>query len=565
MILPFSNRHGRRGGQRGQVLIIFALSLVVLLALTGLGVDAGLAYVRRARLNKAVDAAALVTTRHLGKPDAQMRQFARDAVLANDPGATLSLTNDISIVYTYGANGLPVKVNVAVEARAVQPLSFIRILGFRDVNVSARAEAVRFPITMALIIDRSGSMEDNGGDDTIRDTIPGFLDNFVPGFDTVGIFTYSWSPVRELAFTTNFQSQAMTDLFSTSHANRIKFAGYTAPSDCIRMALQDMEQLQGFNERGVKKIVVFMTDGKFNAFRTRPPNVMGAFSNAPPGKTQSWWLENYLNDDGRYSSVAQWGTDGGGQSPRPSQSGPSYNYSSLAGGFTFVKTNSLGNGVFFRNLDCAIASSSGDSVVWAFNSVGVTQQFRYDLSGGGSYTNALIVAGKTAPSSESGYGGSNDSGKVLNDSSIRQIHPSYRFANVDIPNDSRNSFDRFKRDFRFLSAVDGNYKSITTGQNIRDEARGHALRYCAAARKTRTAPNRITIFCIGFGNSSQLDEDVLYEMANLDPDDQTAPYTPLDANQPYDESFGFTLARNPDELHRTYIALGIYLATRLTK
>ncbi|HPA17592.1 MAG TPA: vWA domain-containing protein [Verrucomicrobiae bacterium] len=559
MTPPISSA-GRRCPRRGQTLVLFALSLVVLLALTGLGIDGGLAYVRRARLNKAVDAAAIVTTRHIGKPEDQMRQYAYDAVHANDLKAVVNVTNDISIVFERDVTGLPIKVNVGVKARGVQPMTFMRVLGFNEVPVAASAEAVRFPIAMALIIDRSGSMTGNDGSTTIPATIPTFLSNFVPGFDTVGIYSYSWTAVRELGFTTNFQSQAMRDLFNTSD-NRIKFAGNTGPGDCLRMALQDMEQLRAYNEKGVKKIVVFMTDGKFNTFRTRPPNIMGAFSNAPPGTAQSWWEENYLSEDGLYSSTAQGGTDGSGMAPKRSQSGPSYNFSGEAGGFTFVRTNSIGSGVYFRNLDAVLGSASGDSLNWAFATVGTSQYFKFNQAGGGSYTNCLNVPGKL--DSASGYG--SDYSKVLNDSSIGEIHTRYRFANVSIPGDRRKSYERFVTDFRFLSADNGKWKAISDGDNIRAEARTHALRYCAAARKTRSDPRRVTIFTIGFGSDTQLDTDVLKKMANLNPGDSSPPYSAIDPNQPYDETFGFTLARNPDELNRTYIALGIYLATRLTK
>lgn len=552
-MMPLSSRSTSR---RSQVLVIFALALVVLLALVGFGIDGGLAYVRRARLNKAVDAAAIVTTRHIGKPEAVMRQYAYDAVRANDPNATLNPTNDISIRFTYDDRGVPIKVNVGVDARGVQPMTFMRVLGFDQVPVSAAAEAVRFPIAMAVIIDRSGSMTGNGGSTTIPATIPGFLENFIPGFDTVGIYSYSWTPVRELAFTTNFLGQAMRDLFNGS-SKRIQFSGYTSPADCLRMALQDMEQLRAYNERGVKKIVVFMTDGLFNTFRTRPPNVMGAFSAPPPGKSQSWWDENYLNTDPLYGSISQWGSDGSGIPPLRSLSGPSYRFPAEGGGFTFFATNRYGEGVIFRNLD-AVVNEAND---FRFPGIGITQRFSFAQPSGGAYTNAYLVAGKG--SSASGY----PEGVSINDSSnsrIKLINPRFRYQNVDLPNDSKNAIARFESDFRFLSSADGSWKRLRSS-DIQAEAREHALRYCDVARKDKTDPRRITIFTIGFGNDSQLDVDVLMKMANLNPSDRDAPYTPRNSNEPFDDTFGFTLARNSDELHRTYVALGIYLATRLTK
>lgn len=543
--------------RKGQTLIIFALSLVVLCGLVGFAVDSGIAYARRARLNTAVDAGAVVGTRYLGREDPDMRRLIHQAVLANDPGAILDRNTDISIQKILDANGLPIKVIIGVTARAIQPLTFMRvIMGNQSTIVSANAESVRFPIAMALIIDRSGSMTGNGGSTTIPATIPQFLSNFVPGFDTVGIYSYSWTTVRELPFCTNFQSQAMQNLFNGS-SSRIQFEGYTSPADCLRMAMQDMEQLQAYNEKGVKKIVVFMTDGLFNTFRTRPPDVMGAMSKPAPNRDQTWWDENYMSDDPLYGSTAQWGTDGGSVGPLPSLSGPSDDFSTQGGGFTCIYTNSSGRGVLFRNLDAMINESRN----LMFPGIGITQRFvfAHPSGGGRTYTNAYLVAAKQ--NSASGYG----EGVSINESSssrISLINPEFKYEDVGLPGD--DSIARFRNNLRFRSAANGNWKSIT-GDNIRAEAREHALRYCDVARKTRTDNRRVTIFTIGFGSDSQLDVDVLMKMANLSPSDRNAPYTAVDSNEPFDETFGFTLARNSDELQRTYIALGIYLATRLTK
>ena len=54
----------KRQGERGQVLILCALCLTVLLLFVGLAIDFGLAYVTKANLGKGVDAAALTAARY---------------------------------------------------------------------------------------------------------------------------------------------------------------------------------------------------------------------------------------------------------------------------------------------------------------------------------------------------------------------------------------------------------------------------------------------------------------------------------------------------------------------
>jgi Flp pilus assembly protein TadG len=54
-----SHRWSGREGERGQILILFAVFLTVLVLFMGLGIDLGFAYITKAQLSKAVDAAAL--------------------------------------------------------------------------------------------------------------------------------------------------------------------------------------------------------------------------------------------------------------------------------------------------------------------------------------------------------------------------------------------------------------------------------------------------------------------------------------------------------------------------
>jgi Flp pilus assembly protein TadG len=62
--------------QRGAVAIMVAVSMLVLLAVVGLCVDAGLAYLVKARLNAAVDSAALAGARAVTTGNNQTEQIA---------------------------------------------------------------------------------------------------------------------------------------------------------------------------------------------------------------------------------------------------------------------------------------------------------------------------------------------------------------------------------------------------------------------------------------------------------------------------------------------------------
>ena len=67
----------------GQTLIMFVLFLIVLFIFAGLGIDLGFAYITRARLSKAVDAACLTGVRNISQGTTAATDAARSAFNAN--------------------------------------------------------------------------------------------------------------------------------------------------------------------------------------------------------------------------------------------------------------------------------------------------------------------------------------------------------------------------------------------------------------------------------------------------------------------------------------------------
>ena len=62
--------------QRGQVFVVIAISLVMLVAVVGLAIESGLGYLIKAKLNSAVDAAAVAGARAASKGGTQGEQRA---------------------------------------------------------------------------------------------------------------------------------------------------------------------------------------------------------------------------------------------------------------------------------------------------------------------------------------------------------------------------------------------------------------------------------------------------------------------------------------------------------
>lgn len=72
-----------RKNERGVVLVLLVLASVIIFSVTGLCIDLGAAYVRRATLSKAADAGSLAGARHTSKGDAGLKKIVRKVAQAN--------------------------------------------------------------------------------------------------------------------------------------------------------------------------------------------------------------------------------------------------------------------------------------------------------------------------------------------------------------------------------------------------------------------------------------------------------------------------------------------------
>lgn len=125
---------------RGQVLPIFALSLVALLGAAALAFDAGLLYVERRDQQNAADAAALAGAHYLPGAPGDARTAA--LLLAEKNGYA---AGRVTVTTPYAWSGMSTGDHSAsfinVEISETRPSFFASVLGFLDWNVSARAVA----------------------------------------------------------------------------------------------------------------------------------------------------------------------------------------------------------------------------------------------------------------------------------------------------------------------------------------------------------------------------------------------------------------------------------------
>jgi Flp pilus assembly protein TadG len=250
-------RHRSGREQHGQTLVMFAVLLAFIVLFTGLAIDFGFAYLTRAKLAKAVDAACLNAARSYSKTDDSLSQgIAKTAFKANygtygPPTISVSSTTDPNNAATTLLN---------CTATATNNTFFARILPtWSTVSVTAGAQSKHATLVMTLVLDRSGSMTSNGGWRAATGAIPKFVAHFDDLNDYVGLVSFANYATVDVPITTapgNFKTAILTALGHLS-AN-----GSTFTLGGLRKGIdQDgVPHVDG----NVFKAIVLLTDGKAN-------------------------------------------------------------------------------------------------------------------------------------------------------------------------------------------------------------------------------------------------------------------------------------------------------------
>jgi Flp pilus assembly protein TadG len=241
-------------GQRGIVIVLFAIVTVVLLLGAGLAVDLGLAHVTMSRLSKAVDAGALSGARHASEVLADVKDLAERVAAANygaieEAGANYAVTVSRPSTDTYTVN---------VRGETGSPTFMMRLIGRTSVDVAAVAEATRNPLDLSLVLYLSGSLEDAGVFDDMQRASKGFLDHFHDTIDQVGIVAYSTWAWDAMSLRKNFKAtgRALIDSFEPLKWTNIE--------EGLRLGKAQMDT--GPQREKALKIVVLFTDGRPTAF-----------------------------------------------------------------------------------------------------------------------------------------------------------------------------------------------------------------------------------------------------------------------------------------------------------
>ena len=264
---PLQAAHPRLARQRGAIAVMVALSMIVLLGVVGLVVDGGMSYIIKARLNAAVDAAALAGARAvpLGNNQAEQRASAQAAAAkffnANIGGTFMLATPKllgVDVAFNAGT------VTIDVRAEAPMPVSFMQVLGFTALNPYASAQTIRKDLDMALVVDTSGSLSSSSAG--VRTAAKSFLEKFNVTQDRVGLIHFAYgaevdNPIRTSG--RGFDRAAMLEKIGS-----YSFSGRTASVEGMWHARDQLNRITALN-RSSLRVIVFFSDGV--------PNALGGF------------------------------------------------------------------------------------------------------------------------------------------------------------------------------------------------------------------------------------------------------------------------------------------------
>jgi Flp pilus assembly protein TadG len=248
--------HSRtRKNERGQILLMLAVSLPLLLLFLGLAIDAGFAYITKARLSKAVDAACLTAMKNLAQGTATATTLGTNSFNANYPTTSLdAIPPAVTIAFGADSSG---NTLVNVTGTATINTFFIRLLPqFRTVPVACRAQATRAKLVMSVVLDRSDSMNHNGGSTALPPAVTSFVNYFDDTNDYVAMVSFASNATVDFPIGHSFKTPI------TNKVNAMTFVGGTFGPGGLTLAKAQNDSV--VTTANIVKVGVYFTDGKVN-------------------------------------------------------------------------------------------------------------------------------------------------------------------------------------------------------------------------------------------------------------------------------------------------------------
>jgi Flp pilus assembly protein TadG len=261
--------------QKGAIIVIFALSLIVLIGFAALGTEVGRWYLTKAELSKAVDAAALAGAANISNPTIDVPTLARDFGMENFQAGYLGTpgTGDglVAFTATVQEGG---KLTVTGTTSSLAMLA--RFFGINQVATASTGVAQKNDVEIMMVLDRSGSMcgsrskpcsgnNDRTPLEDLKDAARSFIDYYqdTQAEDMIGLVSFATGVRVNYALNHNFYTPIGTAI------NALSGIGATNIEDALSQAgaqFVDQTPVPAANRK--QQYIVFFTDGRPTAFRT---------------------------------------------------------------------------------------------------------------------------------------------------------------------------------------------------------------------------------------------------------------------------------------------------------
>lgn len=251
-----------RKAERGQVILLLVFGMTMLLLFAGLAIDMGLAFMTKAKLVKAVDASCLTGMKDLSQGQGPSQTLANSSFGANYPTTGLDARPpSVNVAFLTGTTGQKI---VSVQGTATIRTFFMRIVpAFKTITITASAQATRGKLAMTMVLDRSGSMDNNGGGTALLAAGPTFVNYFDNNTDEAAMAEFSSFAKLDYTIGYNF----VTPITNAINAMKNNFSGGTFGLGGLTIAKTQEDSVSGGANDNLVKVVVYFTDGYVNTIQ----------------------------------------------------------------------------------------------------------------------------------------------------------------------------------------------------------------------------------------------------------------------------------------------------------
>ena len=270
----FASQQARQP-KRGAILLLVCFCLPMMIGMMGLGIDVGLMYAVKARLQMACDGGAVAALRSLSLAQSTTSQataasnIAAQWFNANFAGNYLGSQNTLAPVVDIVDDNTNHIRTVTVTSTTTAPTYFMKLWGRNGTPITASGQAARRDVVIMMVLDRSNSMNNSnnsyGGRTPCQLMIQAakqFTGMFQQNRDRIGLVTFAETAQVVQTPSTTFQTALGYTNSAGSSAGSLDTIGCTGGTNTATGVSLAWNELFKTQLPGALNALVVFTDGQ---------------------------------------------------------------------------------------------------------------------------------------------------------------------------------------------------------------------------------------------------------------------------------------------------------------